>query len=54
MLPGIRNDIRVAESFAAGQPVRYYAPKSRAGQDYQNLTDAVLALFEKPIKNTAL
>lgn len=50
MLPGIRNDIRVAESFAAGQPVRYYAPKSRAAQDYQSFTDAVMELLEKPAK----
>jgi chromosome partitioning protein len=42
MLSGIRNDIRVAESFAAGKPVRYYAPKSRAAEDYQSVTAAVL------------
>jgi|GEM_PF-6746531 len=47
MLPGVRNDIRVAESFAAGQPVRYYAPKSRAAYDYQQLADAATALMEK-------
>ncbi len=43
LLPGIRNDIRVAEAFAAGQPVRYYAPKARASADYAAATDAVLA-----------
>jgi chromosome partitioning protein len=43
MLDGIRNDIRVAESFAAGKPVRYYAPKSRAAEDFLNVTEAVLA-----------
>ncbi|OQW79914.1 MAG: hypothetical protein BVN35_00590 [Proteobacteria bacterium ST_bin11] len=48
MLPGIRNDIRVAESFSVGQPVRYYAPKTRATEDYQHLTDAVLRLLENP------
>lgn len=42
MLPGIRNDIRVAESFAAGKPVRYYAPKSRAAEDYQAVTEILL------------
>lgn len=47
MLPGVRNDIRVAESFAAGQPVRYYAPKSRAAHDYQQLADAATVLMEK-------
>lgn len=49
MLPGIRNDIRVAESFAAGQPIRAFAPKSRAGQDYQKLADAVLDLLVNSI-----
>lgn len=42
MLPGIRNDIRVAESFAAGKPVRYFAPKSRAAEDYQAVTEILL------------
>lgn len=42
MLPGIRNDIRVAEAFAAGQPLRYYAPKSRAAADYTEAVDALL------------
>lgn len=34
MFQGVRNDIRVAEAFAAGCPVRYYAPRSRATADY--------------------
>ena len=42
MLPGIRNDIRVAEAFAAGQPLRYFAPKSRAAADYAEAVDALL------------
>jgi len=42
MLPGIRNDIRVAESFAAGKPVRYFAPKTRAAEDYQTATAILL------------
>jgi chromosome partitioning protein len=46
MLPGIRNDIRVAESFAAGKPVRYYAPKCRATNDFKHLTAAVLQLLD--------
>ncbi len=41
MLGGIRNDIRVAESFAVGQPVRYYAPKSRAAEDYYAVAQAI-------------
>ena len=41
LLPCVRNDIRIAESFAAGQPVRYFAPKSRATEDFKHLTAAV-------------
>lgn len=37
LLPTIRNDIRLAESFAAGKPIRYYAPKSRAAEDFAQL-----------------
>lgn len=43
LLGGIRNDIRLAESFAAGKPVRYYAPRSRAAEDYAAVADAVSA-----------
>jgi chromosome partitioning protein len=42
VMPGIRNDIRLAESFAVGKPIRYYAPKSRAAEDFAKLA-AVLA-----------
>ncbi|MBK1695368.1 chromosome partitioning protein [Chromatium weissei] len=35
LLGGIRADIKLAESFAAGRPIRYYAPRSRGNQDYQ-------------------
>ena len=37
MLPTIRNDIRLAESFGAGKPIRYFAPKSRAAEDFAKL-----------------
>jgi chromosome partitioning protein len=37
LLPFIRNDVRLCESFAAGKPIRYYAPKSRAAQDFAQL-----------------
>lgn len=50
MLSGVRNDIKVSESFAAGKPVRYFAPKSRAAQDYENLTDSVIGLLENTTK----
>ena len=42
MLPTIRNDIRLAESFGAGQPIRYFSPKSRAAEDYKVATQAIL------------
>ncbi|NBC49971.1 MAG: AAA family ATPase [Gammaproteobacteria bacterium] len=41
VLGGIRNDIKLAEAFAAGQPVRVYAPRSRGHQDYQALFGTV-------------
>ncbi len=34
LLPGIRCDIKLAESFAAGTPIRVYAPRSRGAEDY--------------------
>jgi chromosome partitioning protein len=42
MLPGVRNDIRLAESFAAGKPIRYFAPKSRAAEDYRAVAESVI------------
>lgn len=41
ILPGIRNDIRVAEAFGAGKPVHYYAPRSRAAEDFALLAAVV-------------
>jgi chromosome partitioning protein len=49
ILPGIRNDIRLAESFAAGKPVRLYAPKSRSAQDFARLGQAVILHLELPV-----
>ncbi len=37
VLAGIRNDIKLAEAFALGQPTRNYAPSSRGAQDYAAL-----------------
>ena len=37
VLSGIRNDIKLAEAFAVGKPVRYYAPNSRGAQDFSDL-----------------
>jgi chromosome partitioning protein len=41
----IRADIRLAESFAAGKPIREYAPKSRGAEDFQALLNEVAAHF---------
>jgi len=37
VLSGIRSDIKLAEAFAAGKPVRAYAPHSRGAQDFSDL-----------------
>ncbi|MCG5500983.1 ParA family protein [Ectothiorhodospira lacustris] len=37
VLGGIRNDIKLAESFAAGRPIRLYAPRSRGNEDYKTV-----------------
>jgi len=41
ILPGIRNDIRLAEAFGAGQPIQYYAPRSRSAADFAVLATAM-------------
>lgn len=45
VLQSVRNDIRLAESFAAGQPLSHFAPRSRAAQDYAVVAAQVLALI---------
>lgn len=47
VLTGIRNDIRLAESFASGKPIRYYAAKSRAAEDFAQLGDALAQLCSR-------
>jgi len=42
VLSGIRSDIRLAEAFAAGKPVRYYAPSSRGAKDFADLAASLL------------
>ena len=37
VLSGIRSDIKLAEAFAVGKPVRAYAPSSRGAQDFSDL-----------------
>ena len=43
ILPGIRNDIRVAEAFSAGKPLRHFAARSRASEDFSVLAGHVAA-----------
>ena len=45
VMPGIRSDIRLAEAFAAGKPVRYYAPNSRGAQDFADLAASLAPLL---------
>lgn len=42
ILPGIRNDIKVVESFEKKMPLIFYAPLSRAGLDFKALVDEIL------------
>ena len=44
MLPSIRNDIRLAESFGVGKPIRYFAPKSRGAEDFAKLASVLVQL----------
>ena len=45
ILPPIHNSIRLAEAFAAGKPVRCYAPKSRGAQDYRNAAIKIMEIL---------
>jgi chromosome partitioning protein len=45
LLPGIRTDIRVAEAFAAGCPVRIHAPNSRAAADFSQVAQEIDRLW---------
>jgi chromosome partitioning protein len=45
VLPGIRTDIRIAEAFAVGKPVRVHAPKGRAAADYLVATSTIETLW---------
>lgn len=45
LLAGIRNDIKLAESFAAGLPARHYASNSRGAQDYAALAVCLTQLL---------
>ncbi len=45
VLPGIRSDIKLAEAFAVGKPVRAYAPGSRGAQDFAELASCLTQLL---------
>jgi chromosome partitioning protein len=45
LLKGIRNDIKLAEAFAVGKPVRYYAPTCRGAQDFSDLAVCLTQLI---------
>lgn len=47
VLSGIRNDIKLAESFGAGKPIRYYAATSRGAQDFAALAASLAPMLEK-------
>jgi chromosome partitioning protein len=51
VLPGIRTDIRIAEAFAAGKPVRSHAPKSRAAFDYSVVVSSIESLWPYKFKS---
>lgn len=46
VLKGIRNDIRLAEAFAVGKPVRYYAANCRGAQDFTDLAISLAPILE--------
>ncbi len=46
VLAGIRNDIRLAEAFGAGRPIRRYAPRCRGAKDFAALAKALDLLLE--------
>jgi chromosome partitioning protein len=45
LLPGIRTDIKVAEAFGHGKPVREHAPNSRAAADYAAVVNAMEVMW---------
>ena len=47
ILHPVRADIRLAEAFMAGQPVRNYAPRSRGAEDYHLLAEQLPTIWKK-------
>lgn len=52
VLNGIRTDIKLAEAFAVGKPVRFYAPKSRGAEDFNELAKTLLELISNSDLNS--
>lgn len=52
VLTGIRMDIKLAESFAVGQPIRVYAPKSHGAEDFAELATTLLEFMENNQPNS--
>ncbi|MBK1719075.1 ParA family protein [Thiocystis violacea] len=46
VLAGIRNDIRLAEAFGAGKPIRQYAPKCRGAEDFAALAATLAPILD--------
>jgi chromosome partitioning protein len=49
VMAGIRSDIRLAEAFAAGKPVRYSAPKSRGAEDFAVLAKTMADMMDNSL-----
>lgn len=47
VLAGIRNDIRLAESFGVGKPIRQYAPKCRGAEDFAALAATLAPILDE-------
>lgn len=47
LLKGIRSGIQLAEAFESGQPIQYYAPKSRGAFDYHMLLNELKLIWPK-------
>ncbi|RKX89528.1 MAG: ParA family protein [Spirochaetes bacterium] len=45
LLPPIHNSVKLAEAFAAGKPIRNYAPKSRGSKDYRITANKILEII---------
>lgn len=46
VMSGIRNDIRLAESFTAGKPICHYAARCRGADDFSYLVENLLTMLK--------